>query len=62
MLKRFTGSLLFPAGDIRLPVIGGSQSYGLAVFHASDDKRVSVVQTGSNEAQASGIQYFLVVR
>lgn len=62
VLKRFTGSLLFPAGDIRLPVIGGSQSYGLAVFHASDDKRVSVVQTGSNEAQASGIQYFLVVR
>jgi PKD domain len=62
VLKRFTGSLLFPAGDIRLPMIGGSQAYGLAVFHASDDKRVAVVQTGSNEVQASGVQYFLVVR
>lgn len=62
VLKRFTGSLLFPAGDIRLPMIGGSQAYGLAVFHASDDKRVTVVQTGSNEVQASGVQYFLIVR
>ncbi|MFG6464558.1 PKD domain-containing protein [Roseateles sp. DXS20W] len=62
VLKRFTGSLLFPAGDIRLPVINGAQSYGLAVFHASDDRRVAVVQTGSNEIQASGVQYFLIVR
>ncbi|MCE4557476.1 PKD domain-containing protein [Roseateles cellulosilyticus] len=62
VLKRFTGSLLFPAGDIRLPVIGGTQSYGIAVFHASDDRRVAVVQTGSSDTQASGVQYFLVVR
>jgi len=62
VLKRFTGSLLFPAGDVRLPLINGAQSYGLAVFHASDDKRVAVVQTGSNEIQASGVQYFLIVR
>ncbi|MEO6276971.1 hypothetical protein, partial [Roseateles sp.] len=62
VLKRFTGSLLFPAGDVRLPLINGAQSYGLAVFHASDDKRVTVVQTGSNEVQASGVQYFLIMR
>jgi len=61
-LKRFTGSLLFPASDVPLPLIGGQQSYGLAVFHASDDKHVMVVQTGSDQVQASGVQYFVVAR
>lgn len=62
VMKRFTGSQLFAAADIRLPMIGGAQTYGLAVFHASNDKRVTVVQTGSNQAQASGVQYFVIVR
>jgi hypothetical protein len=61
-LKRFTGSLLFPAPDVPLPMIGGQQSYGLAVFHASDNKRVMVVQSGSDQAQASAVQYFVVAR
>lgn len=61
-LKRFTGSLLFPAADVRLPMIGGQQTYGLAVFHAADDRRVMVVQTGSNEPLATGLQYFVIVR
>lgn len=62
VLKRYTGSLLFPEADVHLPLIAGQQTYGLAVFHTSDDKRVSVVQTGSNVSQASGLQYFVVLR
>jgi hypothetical protein len=62
VLKRYTGSLLFPAADVQLPLIGGQQTYGMAVFHTSDDKRVMVVQAGSNAAQASGLQYFVVQR
>jgi hypothetical protein len=61
-LKRFTGSLLLPASDVPLPLIGGQQSYGLSVFHASDDKHVMIVQTGSNQVQTSGVQYFVVAR
>jgi hypothetical protein len=62
MLKRFTGSLLFPADDLRLPLIASVQTYGLAVFHASDDRRVMVVQMGSNLAQAAALQYFVLLR
>ena len=62
VLKRFTGSLLFAAPDIHLPFIAGQQVYGLSVFHASDDKRVMVVQAGSSQPQASGLQYFVVIR
>lgn len=61
-LKRFTGSQLFPATDVRLPMVGGQQAYGLAVFHASDDRRVLVVQTGGATAQTSGLQYFVLIR
>ena len=62
VLKRFTGSALFAASDIALPMIAGQQTYGLAVFHASDDRHVMLVQTGSNDSQATGLQYFVVVR
>lgn len=62
VLKRFTGSLLFPAADVHLPMIAGQQTYGLSVFHASDDKHVLVVQTGSNLAQGASVQYFVIVR
>lgn len=60
--KRFTGSLLFPANDVALPMVGGAQSYGLAIFHAADDRKVMVVQTGSNQPQASGLAYYLLLR
>jgi hypothetical protein len=60
--KRFTGSLLFAANDVPLPMVGGAQSYGLAIFHAADDRKVMVVQTGSQLPAASGLQYFLLLR
>ena len=60
--KRFTGSLLFPAADVTLPMVGGSQSYGLAIFHAADDRKVIVAQTGGNTVGATGLQYFLLLR
>lgn len=60
--KRYTGSLLFAANDVALPTVGGAQSYGMAIFHAADDRKVMVVQTGSNLPQASGLQYFLLLR
>ncbi len=60
--KRYTGSLLFPANDVALPTVGGAQSYGLAIFHAADDRKVMVVQTGSAQAQASGLSYYLLLR
>lgn len=60
--KRYTGSLLFAANDVALPSIGGAQSYGLSIFHAADDRKVMVVQTGSNQAQGTGLQYYLLVR
>lgn len=60
--KRYTGSLLFAANDVALPTVGGAQSYGLAIFHAADDRKVMVVQTGSNLPQTSGLQYYLLLR
>lgn len=60
--KRYTGSLLFPAADVPLPTIGLLQSYGLNIFHASNDSHVMVVQTGSSSSNASGAQYFLIDR
>jgi PKD domain len=60
--KRYTGSLLSAANDVALPLVGGAQSYGLAIFHAADDRKVMVVQTGSEQPQASGLAYYLLLR
>jgi hypothetical protein len=60
--KRFTGSLLFPAADVPLPMIGGQQSYGLFIFHNSSGGHVIVVQTGTSQAMGSDALYFLIVR
>jgi hypothetical protein len=60
--KHYTGALLFPASDVSLPTVIGAQSYGLFIFHASDDKLVMVVQTGNAQANASGIEYYLLLR
>jgi hypothetical protein len=58
----FTGNLLFPQGTIPLPLIAGIQSYGIAMFHSSGDRHVMVVQTGSNQPNAAGVQYFAILR
>lgn len=60
--KRYLGSLLFPADDVPLPLIGSEQSYGLAIFHRADDRIVMVVQTGSDQASGAGVRYYLVMR
>jgi hypothetical protein len=61
--KRFTGSLLFPAADVPLPLVAGMQSYGLAIFHTANGSRhVLVVQTGTNQTNGVGAQYFVILR
>ena len=60
--KHFTGPLLFPAADVPLPLVGGMQSYGIAIFHDSADKHVMLVQTGTSEVNGIGALYFLIVR
>lgn len=58
----YTGSNLFPQGTVPLPLIGGLQSYGLAMFHASDDKHVIVVQTGTALISGGSPQYYALLR
>jgi len=60
--KRYTGALQFMQADVPLPVLGAEQTYGLYIFHASDDSHVMVVQTGSSAANAAGLLYFLLKR
>jgi len=60
--KRYTGSLLFPAADATLPIIGGKQSFGIAIFHRTNGAHAMVVQTGSDQASATGLQYFVIAR
>jgi PKD domain len=62
VFKRWTGAFFFASADITLPRIGGEQSYGLAVFHAADNKRVLLVQTGSDRQVALGLRHYLVLR
>jgi hypothetical protein len=60
--KRFTGSLLFPAADVPLPLVGGLQSYGIDIFHDPSGKHVMLVQTGTSQVNGAGALYFLIVR
>lgn len=60
--KRYTGSLQFMQADVALPKLGNVQTYGLKIFHASDDSHVMVVQTGSNSSTAAEMLYFLLKR
>ena len=59
---RFTGPLLFAATDVALPVIGGSQSYGVAIFHSANNNHVALVQTGGAVSGATGLKYYVVSR
>jgi hypothetical protein len=58
----YSSALLFPQGSIPLPVVAGMQSYGLAIFHSSTGKHVMVVQTGTGQPNAAGVQYFALLR
>jgi hypothetical protein len=60
--QRFTGSLLFAAPDVPLPLIAGVQSYGLDIFHSSTSAHVIVVQTGTSLPTGANAQYFAILR
>lgn len=59
---RFTGALLFTGNDVALPVIGGNQSYGIAIFHSANDNHVALVQTGGAASATTGLKYYVVLR
>lgn len=61
--RRFSGALFYEdANPIALPTIGGQQSYGLKIFHSSNDDHILLVQTGSDVDLAAGAQYHLIAR
>ena len=60
--KRFTGSLLLPDTDLPLPLIGGSQSYGIKIFHSGSGAHVVLVQTGTDQELGAGANYYVIVR
>lgn len=60
--KRYTGELLFPAGDVALPVISGEASYGIGIFHTSAGDPVALVQTGGALKSTARAKYYLVYR
>lgn len=60
--KRYSGELLFPAGNVALPVIGGEQSYGISVFHTAAGDSVAMVQTGGALKSATRAKYYLIYR
>lgn len=62
VLKRWTGALLFAAADLTLPKVDAQQSYALAVHHANDERRVVLVQTGSDRAGVLGLRFYVLLR
>ena len=58
----YSGTIPLPQGSVPLPLIAGVQSYGLALFHDSTGKHVMVLQTGSNQPNVAGVQYFAILR
>ena len=58
----YSGVTPLPQGSVPLPLIAGVQSYGLALFHDSTGKHVMVLQTGSNQPNVAGVQYFAILR
>jgi hypothetical protein len=60
--KRFSGSLLMPDTDLNMPLVNGSQSYGIRIFHSGSGAHVMLAQTGTDEPQGQGAQYYVLVR
>ena len=58
----YSGVTPLPQGSVPLPLIAGVQSYGVALFHDSTGKHVMVLQTGSNQPNVAGVQYFAILR
>lgn len=60
--KKYSGELLFPAGSVSLPVIGGEASYGIGVFHTAAGEPLALVQTGGAQKGSARLKYYLVYR
>lgn len=60
--KKYSGELLFGAGSVSLPVIGGEASYGIGVFHTAAGDPVALVQTGGAVKSTPRAKYYLVYR
>lgn len=60
--RRYSGDLLFPAGTVALPVIGGEASYGIGIFHTVAGDPVALVQTGGALKSTARAKYYLIYR
>lgn len=60
--RKYSGELLFPAGSVSLPVIGGEASYGIGIFHTASGEPVALVQTGGAQKNVARPKYYLVYR
>lgn len=60
--RKYSGDLLFPAGTVSLPVIGGEASYGIGIFHTAAGDPVALVQTGGAQKSMGRAKYYLVYR
>ena len=60
--RKYSGDLLFPAGTVSLPVIGGEASYGIGIFHTAAGDPVALVQTGGAQKSTARAKYYLVYR
>ncbi len=48
--------------EFKFPTVESQQSYGISLFHSSTDHHVALVQTGSDQENASGISYYVITR
>jgi hypothetical protein len=60
--SRYSSGLFSPQGSLGLPVLGGAQSFGIAVFHSSSGNHVMLVQTGNEKLRGAGASYHVVYR
>ena len=60
--RKYSGDLLFPAGTVSLPVIGGEASYGIGIFHTAAGDPLALVQTGGAQKSTARAKFYLVYR
>jgi hypothetical protein len=60
--RRYTGAQMQFASELSFPVIDGQPTYGRYIFHSAAGSHVAVVQSGSAQQTASGLQYYLIYR
>jgi len=60
--RRYTGAQMQFASELSFPIIDGQPTYGRYIFHSAAGSHVAVVQSGSAQQTASGLQYYLIYR